>query len=138
MNALYCREVADPGEREICHAIRRQVFVDEQKLFAGDDRDEIEKFVERTNGIIDTMNIEFDEYDRLIQLCDAVALPSGFCLVEKRLMDVAFRYGVNEISVPRWKAYLEIQKEFEGVIGHSIYKVLDGVVENTFGFDPCG
>jgi len=40
MNALYCREVAGHGEREICHAIRRQVFVDEQKLFAVDDRDE--------------------------------------------------------------------------------------------------
>ena len=80
--------------------------------------------------------IEFDEYDRLIQLCDAIALPSGYCLVEKRLMDVALRHGVNEFSVPRWKAFLDIQKEFERVIGRSIYKVLHGVVENTFGFDP--
>ena len=31
----------------------------------------------------------YTSYDRLIQLCDALALPSGFCLVEKRLMDVA-------------------------------------------------
>jgi hypothetical protein len=81
--------------------------------------------------------IEFDEYDRLIQLCDAIALPSGYCLVEKRLMDVALRHGVNEFSVPRWKAFLDIQKEFESAIGQSIYKVLDGVVENTFGFNPC-
>ncbi len=81
--------------------------------------------------------IEFDEYDRLIQLCDAIALPLGYCLVEKRLIDVALRHGVNEFSVARWKAFLEIQKEFESVIGQSIYKVLDGVVENTFGFNPC-
>jgi hypothetical protein len=81
--------------------------------------------------------IEFDEYDRLIQLCDAIALPSGYCLIEKRLMDMALRYGVNEFSVPRWKAFLEIRKEFENVIGQSIYKILPGVVENTFGFDPC-
>jgi len=81
--------------------------------------------------------IEFDEYDRLIQLCDAIALPSGYCLVEKRLMDVAQRHGVNEFSVPRWKAFLDIQKEFESAIGQPIYKVLPGVVENTFGFDPC-
>ena len=81
--------------------------------------------------------IEFDEYDRLIQLCDAIALPSGYCLVEKRLMDVALRHGVNEFSVARWKAFLEIQKDFESVICQSIYKVLDGVVENTFGFNPC-
>jgi hypothetical protein len=81
--------------------------------------------------------IEFDEYDRLIQLCDALALPSGFCLVEKRLMDVAIRHGVNEFSVPRWQAFLAIQKEFESAIGQSIYQVLPGVIENTFGFDPC-
>jgi hypothetical protein len=79
-------------------------------------------------------NIELDEYDKLIQLCDAIALPSGFSLVEKRLMDVALRRGVNEYSVLRWKAYLEIQHDFEKVIGHSVYKVLPGVVENTFEF----
>jgi hypothetical protein len=76
---------------------------------------------------------EFDDYDRLIQLCDAIAMPGGFCLVEKRLMDVALRHGVNEFSLPRWKAYLGLQKDFEAVIGQSIYKLLPGVVENTFG-----
>ena len=79
-------------------------------------------------------HIEFDEYDRLIQLCDAIALPSGFCLIEKRLMDVALRYGVNSFSVTRWKVYFEIQQDFERNIGTSIYKVLPGVIENTFGF----
>jgi hypothetical protein len=79
---------------------------------------------------------EFDAYDRLIQLCDAIALPSGCCLIEKRLMDVALRRGVNEFSVPRWKAYLDIQKEFESAIGQSIYMVLPGVIRNTFGFNP--
>ncbi len=80
--------------------------------------------------------VECDDYDRLIQLCDALALPTGFCLIEKRLMDVALRYGINEYSVPRWKAYLSLQKEFEKAIGGSIYRVLPGVIENTFGFDP--
>ncbi len=80
---------------------------------------------------------EFDLYDRLIQLCDSIALPSGLCLIEKRLMDVALRHGVNEHSVPRWKAYLAIQQHFESLMGLSIYQVLPGVVENTFGFNPC-
>jgi hypothetical protein len=82
--------------------------------------------------------IEYTEYDKLIQLCDALALPTGICLIEKRLLDVSLRYGTNEYSVPRWKAYLSIQQEFEQVIGSPIYKILPGVVENTFGFDPCG
>jgi hypothetical protein len=81
--------------------------------------------------------IKYTEYDRLIQLCDALALPSGICLMEKRLLDVSLRYGTNEYSVPRWKAYLNIQQDFETAIGCSIYRFLPGVVENTFGFDPC-
>lgn len=78
--------------------------------------------------------IEYDGYDKLIQLCDALALPSGFCLMEKRLLDVALRYGTNRYTVPRWKAYLALQAEFEQAIGASIYSVLPGVVENTFSF----
>ena len=79
--------------------------------------------------------IDYTAYDRLIQLCDAVALPTGFCLIEKRMIDVALRYGVNGYTIERWKAHLEVQKEFEQVIGQSIYQLLPGVVENTFGFN---
>jgi hypothetical protein len=79
-------------------------------------------------------NIEFTEYDKLIQLCDSLALPTGYCLIEKRLVDVALRYGVNAFTVQKWKAFMEIQKGFEQVIGQSIYSLLPGVVENTFGF----
>ena len=28
----------------------------------------------------------YDDYDRLVQLCDALALPNGFCLLEKRFV----------------------------------------------------
>lgn len=34
-------------------------------------------------------NAVYDDYDRLVQLCDSLALPSGFCLLEKRFVDVA-------------------------------------------------
>jgi putative N-acetyltransferase (TIGR04045 family) len=37
---VVCRAVADAAEREIHHAIRRQVFVIEQSLFTGDDADD--------------------------------------------------------------------------------------------------
>ncbi len=37
---LLCRVVAGPAEAATHHAIRRQVFVVEQHLFEGDDRDE--------------------------------------------------------------------------------------------------
>jgi len=77
--------------------------------------------------------IEYDGYDRLIQLCDACSLPSGCCLIEKRLVDVALRYGPNAYTVPKWRAILALQRDFERAMGRSIYAVLPGVVENTFG-----
>jgi hypothetical protein len=79
-------------------------------------------------------SVEYTDYDKLIQLCDAVALPDGFCLIEKRIVDVAVRHGINSYTLKKWKAFLQLQKEFEAVIGCSIYLLLPGVMENTFGF----
>ncbi|MEY8396320.1 HDOD domain-containing protein [Lachnospiraceae bacterium 45-P1] len=75
----------------------------------------------------------YDDYDRLVQLCDALALPSGFCLLEKRFVDVTIRYGVHPTTVDRWKKILELKSYFEGQIGGSIYALLPGVVESSFG-----
>ena len=74
----------------------------------------------------------YDDYDRLVQLCDALALPTGFCLLEKRFVDVALRYGTHPATVDRWKAVLDIKAHFEEIIGCSIYELLPGVVENSF------
>jgi hypothetical protein len=79
--------------------------------------------------------LEYDDYDRLLQLCDALALPSGFVLIEKRLLDVALRRGINTMTVGKWRAFLGLQRYFENAIGRSVYSVLPGVVENTFGFE---
>ena len=76
--------------------------------------------------------IRYDDYDRLIQLCDAVGDASGFCLIEKRLIDVALRNGVDGFTQKKWKAHFSIKDHFESMMGKSIYAVLPGVVENTF------
>ncbi|MFD3157298.1 GNAT family N-acetyltransferase [Haloimpatiens sp. FM7330] len=76
--------------------------------------------------------VEYDDYDKLIQLCDALALPNGFTLMEKRLVDVALRHGVNEYIVTKWKAFMELKNYFEKKMGKSIYSVLPNVIENTF------
>lgn len=77
-------------------------------------------------------NAVYDDYDRLVQLCDSLALPSGFCLLEKRFVDVALRYGTPPVTVERWKKVLEIKEAFERKTGCPIYELLPGVVENTF------
>ena len=77
-------------------------------------------------------NAVYDDYDRLVQLCDALAVPTGFCLLEKRFVDVTIRYGVHPATIDRWKKILEIKGLFEEQIGCSIYTLLPGVVENSF------
>ncbi len=71
-------------------------------------------------------NAVYDDYDRLVQLCDSLALPTGFCILEKRFVDVTIRYGVHAATVDRWKKILEIKEDFEKKIGCSIYKLLPG------------
>ena len=77
-------------------------------------------------------NAVYDDYDYLVQLCDALALPTGFCLLEKRFVDVAIRYGMHPSTIERWKAVLELKERFEKKMGCSIYDCLPGVVENSF------
>ncbi len=79
--------------------------------------------------------MEYDEYDRIIQLCDALSLPTGFCLMEKRLVNVALRYGADENTVARWQGYFAVKDEIENAIGISVYSLLPCVVENTFGWN---
>ncbi|HET6429736.1 MAG TPA: HD domain-containing protein [Phycisphaerae bacterium] len=75
----------------------------------------------------------YDDYDRLIQLCDALCLPNGFSLLEKRLVDVALRYGTNEHTVPKWRTWFAIKADFDARVGGNVYDLLPGIVENTFG-----
>lgn len=77
-------------------------------------------------------NAVYDDYDRLVQLCDALAMPTGFCLLEKRFVDVTIRYGIHPATIDRWKKILEIKNFFEEKIGCCVYKLLPGVVENSF------
>ena len=77
-------------------------------------------------------NAVYDDYDRLVQLCDALALPTGFCLLEKRFVDVTMRYGFHPATIERWKKILEIKASFEKQMGFSVYDILPGVVENSF------
>lgn len=77
-------------------------------------------------------NAVYDDYDRLVQLCDALAMPTGFCILEKRFVDVTIRYGIHPATIDRWKKILEIKELFEKKIGCSIYNLLPGIIENSF------
>jgi hypothetical protein len=80
--------------------------------------------------------ISYNRYDRLIQLCDALAMPEGVVLMEKRLLDVVMRHGFNRFSLPRIQAFQQIKAGFEDELGTSIYRLLPEAIVNTFGFTP--
>ena len=76
-------------------------------------------------------DVTYTDYDRLLQLCDCLALPSGLCTLEKRFVDVTLRYGFSDFTLPRWRAYLDLQTYFEEKMGRPLYGVLPGIVETT-------
>lgn len=77
-------------------------------------------------------NAEYDDYDKLIILCDCLANSKGFCILERRLVDVARRYGIFQHTLDRWNRYFEIKDYFENKTGCNIYSLLPGIEKTTF------
>ena len=73
----------------------------------------------------------YDDYDRLVQLCDALADKNGFCILEKRFVDVALRYGLHPSTLDRWKKAIELKAYFSGLCGCNIYELLPEIERNT-------
>lgn len=76
---------------------------------------------------------DYDNYDLLIQLCDAISLPNGACIMEKRFVDVVMRHGINAFTAEKWKAYYRIKEHFDSLCGCNIYTLLPGIFENSIG-----
>jgi len=76
-------------------------------------------------------NTQLDDYDILIQLCDAISLPSGACIMEKRFVDVAMRHGLPPFTIEKWEAFLNTKKHFDRLCGCCVYELLPNVLENS-------
>ncbi len=72
-----------------------------------------------------------DEYDMLIQLCDALATDYGFVIVEKRFVDVIRRYGIMETYIKGWERTFANKEYFEAKMGCSVYDVLPDIGRTT-------
>lgn len=69
-------------------------------------------------------NHSLDIYDKLIQLCDALATCDGVCIIEKRLVDVAMRIGFGEYTIEIWKEIFSRKEDFDNLCGMDIYNVI--------------
>lgn len=72
-------------------------------------------------------HIEYDDYDKLIILCDALGDANGFCILEKRLIDTTRRYGIFPFSIDRWNLTFAYKEHFEKMIGRSVYTLLPDI-----------
>ena len=76
---------------------------------------------------------EYNDYDKLIQLCDSICMAKGVCLMEVRLMEVVRRYNIyNQAILKKWNAYFEIKKYFDNMCGKNIYHLfLEEIINNA-------
>lgn len=72
-------------------------------------------------------NTEYDDYDKLMILCDALGDANGFCILEKRFIDTTRRYGIYPFTIERWNKTYEYKEYFENKIGKSIYSILPDI-----------
>lgn len=81
-------------------------------------------FPEET-GMIETelAAMVYDEYDRLIQLCDSLAGAEGVLDIEERMADVKRRYGAYPQN--KWDRNLALKRHFEELAGRDIYEIVE-------------
>ena len=66
--------------------------------------------------------ITYDDYDRLVQLCDCMARAKGVVSMEERMTDVKRRYG----SYPqeKWDANMALKAYFSEKAGRDVYEIV--------------
>lgn len=79
---------------------------------------------------------EADDYDKLVQICDALATDYGFVILEKRFVDVTRRYGIMESYIMGWEVTFRNKEAFEARMGCSIYDVLPDIGRTTLLCPP--
>lgn len=69
-------------------------------------------------------SIEYNDYDKLIQLCDSLATAEGVVKIEVRLADVARRYLNSEYPSEKSAVIYDLKRFFEEKTGKSIYEIV--------------
>ena len=79
---------------------------------------------EETELIKKSLNeVEFDDYDCLIQLCDSISRHEGVMDQIDRMSDVKRRYG--DYDQEKWDTNIRITEYFENKMGEDLYVAVD-------------
>lgn len=66
-------------------------------------------------------SITYDDYDKLIQLCDALSLVDGYCYAEQKMVSSVMKFGFKDTTLLKWKAILDLKNYFDQKAGLDIY-----------------
>lgn len=91
----------------------------------------VEEYIGRFDTTAEELNLirsalaetVMDDYDRLIQLCDALAGSTCVLDVEARMADVRQRYGFYPRE--KWNSNLKLKAYFEQKAGKDIYTIVE-------------
>jgi len=76
----------------------------------------------------------YDDYDRLIQLCDSLGMAHGIVIIEKRLMDVVRRHGFKDSTFKKWDSIFALKDYFDKKCGMNIYNLFyEEIKTSIFG-----
>lgn len=73
------------------------------------------------------LEVQFDDYDKLIQLCDAISGAEGVMNIVDRMNDVKNRYGAYNLD--KWNKNLALKDYFEQKMGKDLYEAVE---KNSF------
>ncbi len=113
----YLREIGYPEAAKIC--MTHSFCIQDPETFVGkrdlspQEQEELFRWLR---------SCTYDDYDRLIQLCDALGAAEGIVRVEERMEDVRRRYG----SYPqeKWDRNMELKRYFEHLCGRELYETV--------------
>lgn len=124
----YLNDLGFDGAAKICLT---HSFPNKEEVFCfGDDctksdNEFIENFVKNT---------DYDDYDRLIQLCDMLATDKGIVLLEQRCINIALRYPADDREINRWRSAFKLKEYFNQKIGMPIYNLFPNFFETVLNY----
>jgi len=89
-----------------------EAYGGKDKNFSSAEKEMVSSFLSKAN---------FNDYEKLIQLCDTLATSESICLMEKRMVDVVRRNGFSEYTVEKWEATFALKQYFNNLCGENIY-----------------
>lgn len=83
-----------------------------------------------TSFLSDTV---YSEFDKLIQLGDAMGMAEGVCLIDVRILNVTRRHGFNDFTLRKWESIFSLKNYFDSLCHKNVYDLFyDEIREISF------